>query len=177
VLGALEHEDYLGMKGAGKKGYGIAPVPLYHSEGGDDYLTQIHNNGKIGAIAFSTDKFAQCTAYLNYQSTNSNKVLNEYYDYKLKATVQVLDAAGNVEMLQYIRYNVRSSFDKAFEDALGEFYKAQTSGNSENDKWHTMIKNANFSLTDMRTQYATVVGVKADRLYNLENSIYPTLPD
>ena len=177
VLGALEHEDYLGMKGAGKKGYGIAPVPLYHSEGGDDYLTQIHNNGKIGAIAFSTQKFAQCTAYLNYQSTNSNKVLNEYYDYKLKATVQVLDAAGNVEMLQYIRYNVRSSFDKAFEDALGEFYKAQTSGNSENDKWHTMIKNANFSLTDMRTQYATVVGVKADRLYNLENSIYPTLPD
>ena len=177
VLGALEHEDYLAMKGAGKKGYGIAPVPLYHTGSDDQYLTQIHNNGKIGAIAYSTQKFAQCTAYLNYQSTNSNKVLNEYYDYKLKATVQVLDAAGNVEMLQYIRYNVRSSFDKAFEDALGEFYKAQTGGTSEADKWHSMIKAADFALTEMRTEYARVVATKANRLYNLEHSIYPTLPD
>ena len=177
VLGALEHEDYLAMKGAGKKGYGIAPVPLYHTGSDDQYLTQIHNNGKIGAIAYSTQKFAQCTAYLNYQSTNSNKVLNEYYDYKLKATVQVLDAAGNVEMLQYIRYNVRSSFDKAFEDALGEFYKAQTGSTSEKDKWHNMIKNADFQFTDMRAEYARVVATKANRLYNLEHSIYPTLPD
>ena len=179
VLGGLEHQDYIDMKGEGKKGYGIVPVPYYHTDLADDetYLTQIHNNGKIGAISIGTKKFAQCTAYLNYQSTNSNKVLNEYYDYKLKSTVQVIDAACNVEMLQYIRYNVRSSFDKAFEDALGEFYKLQTGGTSEADKWHTMIKNADFQLTDIRAQYASVVATKAYRLYNLENSIYPTLPD
>ena len=32
VLGGLEHQDYLDMKGEGKKGYGIVPVPYYHSD-------------------------------------------------------------------------------------------------------------------------------------------------
>ena len=177
TLGSLEYEEYLDMKGTGKKGYGIAPVPLYHSDSEDQYLTQIHNNGKIGAISYTTDKFSQCTAYLNYQSTNSNKVLEEYYNYKLKATVSVLGASGNTAMLTYIRENVRSSFDKAFEDALGEFYKAQTGGTSDKDKWHSMIKDSNFALEDMRSSYKTVAPAKAERLTNLETLIYPTLPN
>ena len=177
VLGALEHEDFLGMKGEGQKGYGIAPVPLYRSGSTDKYLTQVHNNGKIGAIAFSTKKFAQCTAYLNYQSLNSSNVLNEYYNYKLKSTVQVQGASGNVEMLDYIRENVRSSFDKAYEDALGEFYKSATNGTSEQDKWHNMIKAAQFQMTEMREKYASVSATKADRLYNLETKIFPGLPE
>ena len=179
VLGALEHEDYLGMKGEGKKGYGIAPVPLYHTdlEDGEQYLTQVHNNGKIGAISFGTKKFAQCTAYLNYQSTNSNKVLNEYYNQKLKQTVQVVGADGNSEMLNYIRGHVRSSFDKAFEDALGEHYKAQSAGLSEENKWHSMIRAAGFQLTDMRAKYASIAATKAENLYNLEHSVYLDLPN
>ena len=179
VLGALEQEDFVGMKGEGKKGYGIAPVPLYRTGSNDKYLTQIHNNGKIGAISFATKKFAQCTAYLNYQSLNSSNVLNEYYEHKLKATVQVQDASGNVEMLEYIRENVRSSFDKAYEDALGEFYKTLTGGTSDKDKWHNMIKDADpaFQLTTMREKYASVSATKADRLYNLETVIFPELPE
>ena len=178
VLGALEHDDYLAMKGEGRKGYGIAPIPLYHTDLAEDetYLTQIHNNGKIGAISYGTHKFAQCTAYLNYQSTHSNNVLEEYYNHKLKATVQVVDAAGNIEMLTYIREHVRSSFDKAFEDALGEHYSQQTGGASEANKWHTMIKEANFQLTNMRAQYAEIARVKAANLYDLENYGYYRLP-
>ena len=177
VLGALEHEDYLGMKGEGQKGYGIAPVPLYRSGYNDKYSTQIHNNGKIGAIAYSTKKFAQCTAYLNYQSLNSSKVLNEYYNYKLRSTVQIQGAERNVEMLDYIRWNVRSNFDKTYEDALGEFYKSATSGTSERDKWHNMIKYSNFQMYEMREKYASVTATKADRLYKLETTIFPCLPE
>ena len=176
VLGGLEHQDYLDMKGEGRKGYGIVPVPLYHSEGGDEYLTQIHNNGKIGAISVGTKKFAQCTAYLDYQSNNSNKVLNEYYNHKLRQTVQVKGTDQNAEMLNYIRGHVRSSFDKAFEDALGAHYSAQSAGDSEKSKWHTMIKDANFALEDMRTQYAGKATTKAAWLYDLETKVYDTLP-
>ena len=176
VLGGLEHQDYLAMKGEGKKGYGIVPVPFYHSEGGDEYLTQIHNNGKIGAISIGTKNFAQCTAYLDYQSTNSNKVLTEYYDQKLRQTVQVSGTDQNSEMLKYIRGHVRSSFDKAFEDALGAHYSAQSSGESEKNKWHTMIKDKNFQITDMRAQYAAKAVTKAQNLYDLETKVYLTLP-
>ena len=176
VLGGLEHDDYLDMKGEGKKGYGIAPVPLYHADGGDEYLTQIHNNGKIGAISVGTKKFAQCTAYLDYQSMNSNKVLNEYYNHKLRQTVQVKGTDENSEMLNYIREHVRSSFDKAFEDALGAHYSAQTAGESDDSKWHAMIKNANFSINDMRTQYAGKATLKAKWLEDLETRVYDTLP-
>ena len=177
VLGGLEHDDYARLNGEGKSGYGIVPVPLYKETlGAEDYLTQVHNNGKIGAIAFSTKNFAQCTAYLDYQSTHSNDILEEYYGYTLS---NIVDEGGidNTQMLTKIRENVRSSFDKAYEDALGEFYKGQTGGTSDNEKWHNIIKAGGFVVENMRGQYAAVAGAKADRLYNLETTVFPTLPN
>ena len=186
-LGSLEYDQYKDMNGAGGTGYGIVPVPLYRANyvdaatgetKTDKYLTQIHNLGRIGAISYTTEKFSQCTAYLNYQSTNSTDILNEYYDYKLQYDVVGTEVKGNVEMLKYIRKNVRSSFDKAFEDALGRFYDA-TDDKSMAEQWHTMIKTANFKLSgpDMTAQYDEVTPKKAWRLYNLEMSIYPGLPE
>ena len=184
-LGSLEYDEYKDMNGPGGNGYGIVPVPLYrtnYEEYGetkvDNYLTQIHNIGKIGAISYTTENFAQCTAYLNYMSTHSTDILNEYYDYKLQYDVVGTGVKGNVDMLKYIRKNVRSSFDKAFEDALGRFYSA-TDEESMNQQWHTMIKNANYQISaaDMAWYYDCLTPVKAWRLYNLENSIYPSLPN
>ena len=172
------------MNAEGGSGYGIVPVPLYRTSyvdwSGetkvDKYNVQIHNIGKIGAISYTTENFSQCTAYLNYQSTHSTEILNEYYDYKLQYDVVGTGVKGNVDMLKYIRRNVRSSFDKAFEDALGKFYNA-TDAESMKEQWHTMIKDNNFQFTDMANSYASVTPKKAWRLHNLENSIYPTLPD
>ena len=182
-LGSLEYDEYKEMNGQGKKGYGIVPVPLYRAnyvENGetkvDNYLTQIHNIGRIGAISYTTKNFAQCTAYLNYMSTHSTEILNEYYDYKLQYDVVGTGVKGNVEMLKYIRKNVRSSFDKAFEDALGRFYNA-TDTESMKEQWHTMIKDFDYKFTDMDKQYDSVTPKKADRLYNLETVIYPGLPE
>ncbi len=184
-LGSLEYDVYKEMNGEGGTGYGIVPVPLYrasYEEDGvtkvDPYLTQIHNIGRIGAISYTTEKFSQCTAYLNYQSTHSTDILNEYYDYKLQYDVVGTSVKGNVEMLKYIRENVRSAFDKAFEDALGRFYSA-TDEEAMNEQWHTMIKNEEFDLTgdEMRKYYEEYTPTKAWRLYNLENSVYPTLPN
>ena len=133
------------------------------------------NNGKIGAISLGTTKFAQCTAYLNFQSTHSVEVIKEYYNHELSAT-QTEDTANNIEMLTYIRANVRSSFDKTFEDALAEYYSEQTGGTSESNKWHYIIKDANFDLTNMREKYAEIARIKAQWLYDLENYGYANLP-
>ena len=184
-LGSLEYDEYKTMNAAGGSGYGIVPVPLYRTNYVDEltgevkvdnYLTQIHNIGRIGAISRKTEKFAQCSAYLNYQSTHSTEILNEYYDFKLQYDVVGTSVKGNVEMLKYIRKNVRSSFDKAFEDALGRYYVA-TDGDSMKRQWHTMLKDNSYQLSNMASYYDQYTPTKAAKLYNLEYSIYPTLPD
>ena len=40
-----------------------------------------------------------------------------------------------------------------------------------------MTENSNYQLTDMAQQYDYVTPAKARGLYNLENLIYPSLPD
>ena len=185
-LGSLEYDEYKEMNAKGR-GYGIAPVPLYRGEyqdatgatKKDEYLTQIHNIGRIGAISHTTKKFAQCTAFLDYQCMNSNEILNTYYDYKLQYDVGNSDVKGNVEMLQYIRYHVRSSFDKAYEDALGIFYSESSLGESRKQIWHYIIKDSAYTVDGeaMRGYYASYAPIKAQRLYDLENSTFPALPD
>ncbi len=182
-LGSLEYDVYKDMNAAGKKGYGIVPVPLYRSvnpETGepDPYLTQIHNLGRVGGISARTTKFSQCSAFLNYQSTHSTDILNQYYDYKLQYDVVGVNVKGNVEMLKYIRENVRSSFDKAFEDAIGRFYNATDPDSLEN-MWHTRIMHNGYTFTDaqMTALYNEVVAKKAQQLWKLENETYTVLPE
>ncbi len=123
MVGALEFSDYQSM---GENAFGVVPVPIYHEnidENGepiDRYLTQIHNVGRPGAIAYNTKKFVECTAFLNFQSTNSTEILDNYYTYEL-CYGAAGGAQGTVEMLEYLRANVRTSFDKAMEDAMGIF--------------------------------------------------------
>ena len=172
LVGALEYESYQEMKSVDDGGFGVVPVPVYKE--GDSYLTQIHVVGRAGGIAHSTTKYAQCTAFLHYQSSNSADVLNEYYDYQL--TYDIADNLdGNVEMLQYIRQNVRTSFDKLFEDAIGFFYESSDPTAPAN-RWHTMICDNNFEVTNMRDRYGTIVPTKKESLKELIAQ-YNTLPD
>ena len=190
-LGSLEYDEYAEMNGNNKAGYGIVPVPLYRGEyknaAGemvtDEYQTQVHNIGRVGAISKTTDKFAQCTAYLNYQSLNSTDILDEYYNFKLQYNVVGTKVTGNVEMLKYIRANVRSSFDKAYEDALGIFYSTQTENESRKQQWHTLIMTGTndmgyvYTSGDMTNAYESFAHVKAKRLYDLEYITFPALPN
>ena len=166
LVGSLEDEVYQEMKDS--SGFGVVPVPLYKDNSGDRYLTQIHNVGRAGAISVKTQKFEQCTAFLNYQSTNSTDILDEYYDYKLQ--YDVADGTpGTVYMLQYIRTNVRSAFDKTFEDAIGEFYGKQK------ERWHAILI-ANKYQMDMRGDYQSLYASKQDDLTNLIKQ-YDVLPE
>jgi hypothetical protein len=168
MVGALEFEQYQTMKENG--GFGVVPVPLYRSGSADKYLTQIHNVGRPGAIATNTRKFAECTAFLNYQSTHSTDILNEYYDYKLQYDV-VDGPKGTVDMLQYIRLNVRTYFDKCFEDAIGVFYGDE----AYDSKWLVIMSAAHFQL-DIRADYKRLYEAKEANLKTLV-AYYDELPN
>ena len=178
LVGSLEYPEYQMMKEGNEGGFGVVPVPVYKYNDEYDpdqqYLTQIHVVGRAGGIAVSTVKFAECTAFLHYQSSHSTEILDEYYDYNLTYdTASGLD--GNVTMLKYIRANVRTSFDKLFEDAIGFFYETTDSDSTKN-RWHSLICDAQFQLTNMRDKYAELVGTKQENLANLVK-LYDQLPD
>jgi hypothetical protein len=146
-------------------GFGVVPVPLYRDNSDDQYLSQIHNVGRCGAISAATTKFSQCSAFLNYLSLNSTDILNSYYDNQLQYAIAD-GSAGNVYMLQYIRYNVRTSFDKAFEDAMGVFYQTSNE-NSKKERWHSILQTAGFMMTNMAERYEELNPTKQDMLANL----------
>ena len=184
-VGSLEEQVYKDMTALDRAGFGVVPVPLYRTNYLDPetntvkidrYLTQIHNIGRVGAIAFKTNKFAQCSAFLNYQSLNSTDILNDYYEWTLKGDVAGA-VEGNAEMLDYVRENVRSSFDKAFEDAIGQHYTAAGDKTYNREKWHNMILDKGFKLTraEMFSAYQELTIKKASALKALETS-YTGLP-
>ncbi len=167
LLGSLEYQAYQDMKKG--DGFGILPVPVYKE--GDSYRTLIHNVGRIAAISANTTKFAQCSAFLDYQSTHSTEVLNEYYNYKLQ--MDVADgSAGNIAILQYIRKNVRSGFDKAYDDAIGYYFGNDTDyGNS----WAGIINEAGYKVSDMRSLYVSNSGAR-DKAIKEIVAAYEDLP-
>ena len=161
ILGSLEHDSYQTLKDSG--GFGVLPVPLYHEipEGSDEtYLTTTHNCARPGAIASSTKNFAACTAFLDYVSTHSAHILEEYYNYKLQYDVVDAEIEGNVEMLKYLRLNVRSAFDKTWEDTIAEYFKV-----SEH-KWSMCLEGNAFQY-DVRKTYEEYRGAKDSYLQTL----------
>lgn len=181
TVGNLENSEYQGMKGE-KGGFGVVPVPVYTNidpKTGEKftyapYQTQIHTSGGAGGISHVTTKFTQCSAFIHYQSTHSTEILNEYYDNNL--TLDVSDGLqGNVDMLKYIRNNVRTSFDKLFEDAIA-FFNLQTDSLAKHKRWHHILMGQSYKIDSFRTYYDQYVGKKQDQLLALVDE-YVKLPD
>ena len=179
TVGNLENAEYQEMKGNGG-GFGVVPVPVYTNldkDGNkieDPYQTQIHTSGGAGGISVITKKFTQCSAFIQYQSTHSTAILNEYYENNLTADVSQ-DLAGNVEMMEYIRENVRTSFDKLFEDAIA-FFNQQTDKEAQGNRWHNVLLSEDYKMQSMRDFYDEKVGTKQSRLEILVQE-YKKLPD
>lgn len=174
LVGSLEYPEYQNMKTPERGGFGVVPVPVYKA--GDDYLTQIHVVGRAGAIRYNTSKFVQCSAFLHYQSSNSQEIKDDYYEYTLVhgAAGGPNSVEGNVEMLQYIRQNVRTSFDKLFEDAIGFLYE-DVIPDSANNRFHTLLSDNGYQYTGMSTKYDELYSIKSGALTSLEAD-YAKLP-
>lgn len=162
AVGSLEDSVYQEMRDG--DGFGIAPVPLYKA--GDEYLTLVHNIARIVAISKTTTHFDQCTAFLNYQSTHSSEVINEYYTNRLANSVSFGEAGNdNVMMLTYIRNHVRDCFDKTYEDAISR-YKVDDE-TAMNNRWHMILANNQYRVTNIRGQYKSLYGEKQGYLEDI----------
>lgn len=158
LLGSLEHPEYQQMNKTGGGGFAILPVPVYNSAV-SPIDPQIHDTARVGAIAGCTAKFAQCTAFIQYQATASIDIFNEYSDkfFTYEAS-GALD--GNLEAVQFIRENLTDSFDKVFEDATYYFYP-RSLGTPAN-RWYALICNAEYAMSDIEfgDNYASLVNDK-----------------
>ena len=172
LLGSLEYESYQDMKNSTSGGFGILPVPVYRE--GDKYLTIIHNMGRIAAIAANTTKFAQCSAYIDYQSTHSTAILNQYYKYQLELNVAG-GTEGNTAILEYIRANVRSAFDKTYEDAIGYYFKG-VDANSSKNSWAGVLSQYSFDVPSIRDFYISNKTVRKGYLDQIIKE-YADLPE
>ena len=194
MLGSLEYQDYQNMKTDGGKGFLVVPVPLYtaYNEATNDiYSTQIHNIGRIGAISVKSEKFAECSAFLNYQSTHSRNVRDTYYEKELLLSVVgggSTDAAlmeANKAMLDLLRDSLITGFDKAYEDSSALFDNG-TSVTTPDDgaktlinlKWHDIFDRKHYQMgSTILAYYNTLKGPKEAAMKNLFNNGNTMLPD
>ena len=112
VIGALDHEDYQEME----NGFGIAPIPLYEITETSEYTTAIHNlaRGVVISCKISPARFEQCTAFLDFQSLNSDEIMDAYYK---SMKYDLVDGEEyNIEMLEYLRDHIRNNRDQYIEN-------------------------------------------------------------
>ena len=180
-VGNLELGEYQQMNAEGS-GFGVAPVPMYRvydasidvdANGVNRYYrTASHNIGKAAGISVSTNKFKECSAWLDYQSTHSTDILNDYYKTKLQYGIVGGGSSGghNVDILEMLRNNVSTALDKCYDDAITNYFKAQLW------RWCTMINDNRYQFTDVRTQYTAAVKLKEGYLAEIQSK-YDSLPE
>ena len=190
LLGSLEYQNYQEMKTGDGEGFLVVPVPLYteYNEATNDiYSTQVHNVGRIGAISVLTEKFTECSAFLNYQSIRSKNVRDTYYNYDLLYSVVGGDSAeileANKEMLTLLRDSVITGFDKAYEDSSALFNpdeKVNTLDGEKtfiNLKWHDIMDQGDYLRANtIRTYYSQLKDAKEACMSKLFNNGYTMLP-
>ena len=192
LLGSLEYQDYQDMKTEGGEGFLVVPVPLYtdyNKDTNDIYSTQVHNVGRIGAISVKTTKFAECSAFLNFQSTHSRNVRDTYYNYDLLYSVvggadtNILEA--NQQMLNLLRDSLITGFDKAYEDSSAlfspdELVDTQLDGTKKFSelKWHDILDGGSYlRANSIRTYYGALKAKKTELMGRLFNNGYTMLPE
>jgi len=172
LLGSLERDEYRDMK----DGYGVLPVPLYRAtnpETGkpDSYNTQINRLGKLAAIAVNTEHLEAAVKFLEYQSVNSTRILEEYFHQRHGLYADGVNRNG--EMLKYIRKSVGFNLDVMLEDANG-FYWLTVSAEAKNLRLYNYIMKADYRLTgeEMTEKYEELYADKVRWLSQLREILY-----
>ena len=161
LLGYLAEDAYQNMTDNGKSGFGVAPVPLYKEGTKDDYRTFVHNVARVMAIAVATTEFEQCTAFLNYQSTNSADIVESYYNDIIMEYVSSGTAKeNNVKMLNFIRNHAVDCFDKTYEDIVTNYMNGYGNTEADAQRWHQYLRDLSYMVSDMAFRYGNFVGIE-----------------
>ena len=146
MLGTLEDDVYQSMRAGDRSGIGVLPIPTYKS--GMKHRTVVHNTAKLVAVAAKSDKFEMCSAFLDYQSMNSEKVMDAY----LNEYLTLSSSEGtNERMLDFIRSGIIGSIEQTYEDLFSEY----ESGDDDIKiiRWHDLIRQNSYSATDLSAEY------------------------
>lgn len=177
--GNLEQKEYQDMNAEGQ-GFGVAPVPMWRefdesididaNKQNRYYRTASHNIAKCAGISVATTKFRQASAWLDYQSTHSTDILNQYYVDKLQYAFAG-NNPHNVEVLAMLRENVSTALDKCYDDAI------KTYAGQVDMRWCVLIRReGSWIHDDIRTSYTTAVELKEAFLEQIQEK-YNKLPE
>ena len=156
-LGWLDDESYSEMKANGS--LGIAPIPDHNIDDGIAPNTVAATCAHMLAVAARTDKFEQCSAYLNYQSQNSSDVLREYYSSSFDTVKEGESTVGNTDMLFFIDSRVDKGLDLLVEE-LTRYHLTPTDPRPVYRHWDTYLRAHGLVAPDMEGQYSDLRGGK-----------------
>ncbi len=155
LLGAIEQDSYRSMwdEENDRLGFVCAPMPLYQNgtAGEWTYHTVVHNLAKVFGIATtSRAKLDRALAFLDYASTHSTDILEDFYTWTI-----LYDAANgddhNVEYLTNMKENMEYNLDKTVDDALGAVGStyAKVDGVSYySNRWHLILRDGQAGTED-----------------------------
>ncbi len=134
---------------------GLLPYPKYNKD--LEYGSLVSDNGNVGGILYNSDKFTECSAYLQMATENSNNgkgtLIYEYYDVTLKYKLSA--APEQVAILEYIRDGLCSP--KSF---LYDNYIAKNVGMKSYSKlmYPSLATGTNSFASEWQAQYSAVQG-------------------
>ena len=131
----------------------LVPYPKYDAEG--TYKALVSDNGNVGGILYSSDKFTECSAYLQMAAEESNNgkgtLIYEYYDVTLK--YKLSNTPEQVAMLEYIRSGLCSPkamlYDNYLAKSVGMKVATSLMGNS-------ITAGTNSFASEWESQYSAV---------------------
>ncbi len=156
-LAALESDGY---KDAVDAGVYIAPIPKL--DVGDSYRTVLDSAARLIAINTSCPRLNAVTAFLDYQSTHSTKIIEAYCLYGI-----LYGAIGagerNREALGLIRSSFYPSFESVYDLAVGIYFSADADARP----LCLSLCDCDFRLTDADSLWRTYSAKRAEYMKRL----------
>ncbi|GEM_PF-5193509 len=157
LLGAIEQDVYRSMwdEENDRLGFVCAPMPLYHKGTADawTYHTVVHNLAKVFGVVTTVKrtegKLDRILAFLDYASTHSTEILDEFYQWTI-----LYDAANgdehNVRYLTNMKSKMEYNLDKTVDDALGcvgsDYFTSEQSFYA--NTWHKLLRDGEKGTAD-----------------------------
>ena len=179
-IGELEREEYQQMREG--EGLGFVPVPSYcdydyYNDVGRYYPMNsvISNRARVIGVSRVTDKFEQCTAFLQYQAARSIEIPRIYVDEYLNATLEGESIADNESMFQFITETLAdvSKFKHGtFCEDMVEMYLRDRDTLSVYKRLDSLLTDYNYQITSVKGYYDALLSEKIEALEAIKKHWY-----
>jgi hypothetical protein len=113
------------------------------------------------AVAAKSDKFELCSAFLDYQSLNSEKVMNAYLTENYSITSRSGNGIVNERMLNFIRARITDCFDQTYEDLFSKYGSGDYISIT---RWHEIIRQNKYQSNNLGYEYGELYGKYNEKL-------------